>query len=57
LKTPSLVALAALLVLVASFVACQPAALPANTDTTTTTQASSGSEPQTEPVADAAVSD
>jgi hypothetical protein len=56
-KTPSLVALAALLVLVASFVACQRAALPANTDTTTTTQASSGSEPQTEPAADAAVSD
>jgi hypothetical protein len=56
-KTPSLVALGALLVLVASFVACQRSALSTNADGTTTTQASSGSEPQSEPAADAAVSD
>jgi hypothetical protein len=56
-KTHSLVTLGALLVFVTSFVACQRSALPANTDGTTTTQASSGSEPQTEPPADAAVSD
>lgn len=57
MKTHSLVTLGALLVFVTSFVACQRSALPANTDGTTTTQASSGSEPQTEPPADAAVSD